>query len=757
MTLGETQGSVVIGGSGSQRVLSDLEEKKVLDIVKGLMDSLGKFQQYPTANEIVLGAMHEFLKHLSAWLRTHRALECVSVQGNLQVNKAILSMAAQKKDFLQALMFFLTERNVRTLEFRDGVGAGEVKIFFEFFTKPPKEIVGKKNMPRVLKRMGVRNINISSELLLEDVIIKTKISDELSHQLGRLNVPELLEKANIISRLDMGALTKVEGLASMVTNLSYTNNESMTRDILGRLAETLHDANPTRRMQSAKTFSQIAEKAVDYTLFGLHSEVGEMMTDQIGREDDPKVFSTLSHGLEKAAQVHIAKGNYGQAMNIIDSFSQRTSQADPSIRRLAESAVSKIASPATISTLVHSLEKADPGSEEAPMTALSTIGGKAVAELVDLVYTTDDQRVLGRAFKVLESIGQPALSEIYSELGEEMEDRFRIAFIKIVGEIGNVKSVVRLIPFFTHPNDDLREEVFRALLKIGGPAAENKVLELLGDGNFPGDFFRDRLHEFGTYRNRTMVNPLLDFLDGEGPFSKYPDPELPLLAVRVLSQIGGKDVVEGLGRKLETKKGFLGFGRGNKGKEKLQVAVCMALGRMGGLEAEGALKKALKSKFPTVRSAAQQAITALKPRSPEKPEVPKTPEPVPAQEVPSAASETIMAEPPGVLGDGEMDATLPPSGGDDLPTFLSEGGTGTCRIRVVLLVGDIIVDGPFIVIPGVDDKGRMTADQRGAEFDLAPGKYEIMVKDKDFEVTKEIEVTEDGQEIPVDLQDIFNF
>jgi len=752
MEPGATRGSVVIGDSKRQ-ALSAQEEQAILNILNSLMSALGKFQQYPTINQVVLDAMNESSKHLNKWLRTHNRFECVNVQGNLQVNNAILSMPSQQKDFVQAFIFFLTERNVRTFEVRRGINLSELQSFFEFFSKPAKEIVGKKNIARALKRKGVKHVGLSRELVMENVVVKTEISHELHTKLSRLNIDELVEKANVISQLDLNTLYKVGDLATMITNLHYTKNEDMSSKIIQRLSQTLHDDNPKSRLLGARAFTQIADKAVDYTLYGLHSEVGDMMADQLARENDPQVYTALAKSLEKSAQVHIAKGDYDQAMKVIQSFEGGASKANAgsAMQRRAESAISNIANPATIAKLIDQLEGDNEKTKIASIDLLGQIGKKAVPDLIDLIYTTDDQWVLDSAAEILMEIGQPALNELYIELGEDMDDRFRAAIIRVIGVIGDVRSVIKIMPFITHENMAVVRATFDALLKIGGPAAENKVLEGLSSFKYEAEFFKQCVIDMGANKSKGLVPALLELLHGKGPFAQYAGPEVEEQAVRSLSQIGGPEVVTGLCEVLQTKKGFLGLGKGN---EKLEVAAANALGRLKDKSAEPALRKAAKSKLKTVRSAAELALRHLSKAGPDDQTViaepPHTAAAEPSFPTAGAAEPTVLAQPA-----EDESATVMETPEDEGATVM-EPAAGN-PVRLVLTVGPTIIDNVRITIPGVDEQGKTTESQQGALFDLSPGAYQVMIKDQGMEVTKDIEVEPDSEEVRIDLQDIFNF
>lgn len=792
MESGGTRGTVVVSDT-MRRTMTPQEEQVVQDIIKNFMATLGRFQQYPSMNQIVKDAMNKTQAFIEKWLRTHASFECISVQSNLQVNHSILNFACQQKDFVQAFLFYLMERNVRTFELKRGVTFDEMQRFYQFFSKPANEIVKKSNFSRALKRMGVKRVELSSEMIMENVVINTKMSDELTRKLSRLNINELVEKANVIAQLDIETLHKVGDLASMVTNLSYTKNEKVTKKILDRLSQTLHGDDNASRLASAKTFSQIAEKAMDYTLFDLHTSVGDQMATQMTREKDPEVFSVLATSLEQSAQIHIAKGDYDMAMKIVAGLDRKTQVTSP-MKKRAEKAIDHIAEPSVIKRLVRNLEAEDRQKRNYARDILAKLGDKPVPDLIDLLYTTEEDWAFESAVQILTDIGENALTELYFELNEDMDDRFRASIIKVIGAAGNVRSIKKIIPFLDDENESVRTETFRAMLNIGGPAAEAKVLENLKTFKATPEFFKSRVTDFGSFKNEGMVRPLLDYLDGNGDFAAYVVPEIQVLAVRSLGLIGTREAVDGLCHYLSTNKGFMGLKKRN---EQVDLIICTVLGRIGNPCAVPALKKAEKGKFKSVKAA---ALTAQKligkveedqgEQAPsEKPcaAVPKTEcEPVATDTLPpnvpvekvnetpveqdDASEYTFMQLPDKentIMGDGatfmagpdETGAGKTFMGGFDRmdDSLMLEPDMTENPVRIILCVGSAIVDNIGVSIPGVVDELLYTADQKGALFDLLPGNYEVLVKDKGLEITKTIEIKENQTEVLLNLQDIFNF
>jgi len=816
-----TRGNIVISDS-SRRALSTQEETQALFVLEGIMTSLGKMQQYPITNEIVVEKVKSTFDHISKWLRTYRELECVSVQGNIQINKAVLSLASQEKDFIQSLIFFLSERNVRTLNIEKGVNLQELNKFLEFFNKPAKEFVTNKNIARTLKRIGLRHIIISSEMILEDVVIKTKMSDELTRKLNKLNVDDLLEKANIISQLEIGALNKVSNLATMVTNLRYTKNSEISDKILARLSQTLHDEDPKSRVASAMQFAQIAEKSVDYTMYDLHNEISDKMSSQVLVEDDPQVFGALAKGLEKTAQVHIAKGDYDKAMNIIQSIdakSESDGQSGIKLARQSRMTINNIAKPNTIKKMITELQSKNRKTMDVAKTMLSRMGKNAVPELIDMIYSAEGIKEIATGIDILKEIGKEALSELYMELREEMAGNFRIAFISVIGEVGDVKSLKRLMPFLTDPDDNVVEETYRAFLHIGGPGAVQKIVDNLRDLNFENEFVNKLIMDINTTKNPEMAPYLVELLDGKGPFSKYDTPEIRIEAANALGKIGGNDAAIGLSNILLKKKGFLGIG---KRDANLEVAVCNALRRIGDPGTNKGLKKATKSKHKKVKVAAELALKAIlnkeesgrsKAIEAEKDKQVEQPETVvnhsdaqeyilvedDVDEIEMAFEDTEMAFPDGAPSEDKTDISemgtemefpkesdiekeIPPTefsktveddelindattfgtdkgdiGSRDDTTIISEESPEPTEVRLVLTVGPIIVDGVRVEINGVDQDGKSTADQQGVTFKLLPGEYEAIIQDQGMKVGHPFSFSNDDTEIKIDLQDIFNF
>ncbi|MCL4235155.1 MAG: hypothetical protein KJ042_11615, partial [Deltaproteobacteria bacterium] len=292
---------------------------------------------------------------------------------------------------------------------------------------------------------------------------------------------------------------------------------------------------------------------------------------------------------------------------------------------------------------------------------------------------------------------------------------------------------------------------------------------------------------------------LIELLGGKGALAKFATPEVEAAAATALGGIGGPEALAALTQILSGKSGLFGIFGGSKSKDPVQVAACAALGKLGDFSAKDVLEKATKSKSPAVQGAAKIALQALAKTSARAAEG-ATPSTAPTRVTPERTDETfaestrsefashpaeddIVAVPSSITVDltGSVEPPTPtteytfesvegsdfgftdfdsgaagpiPSGFES--EFASTLGVGACRAKLVVTVGPHAVPNIRVRVPFAGLAAR--TDPRGiVEFDLAPGRYEILLDDQAFSVTKQIVVESGDVEFPIDLQDIFNF
>jgi hypothetical protein len=169
------------------------------------------------------------------------------------------------------------------------------------------------------------------------------------------------------------------------------------------------------------------------------------------------------------------------------------------------------------------------------------------------------------------------------------------------------------------------------------------------------------------------------------------------------------------------------------------------------------LEKAAKSRQAGVRATAESALKNLDKKKSARPEPPAT---VAAAEAPAAETTPAPARPAAAVA-----PTVAREPAEKDRTVMQVAGAASSaapepelsKVRIVLTVGNTIVDNVRVRIRGIYDQGRVTANQRGAEFALAPGEYQVVVQDQGFALTRVVQVSATTTEIRVDLQSIFNF
>ena len=208
-------------------------------------------------------------------------------------------------------------------------------------------------------------------------------------------------------------------------------------------------------------------------------------------------------------------------------------------------------------------------------------------------------------------IGKPSLFELNAELGEEMNSKFRAAIIRIIGHVGDIHSLKRLIPFLLDPYESVAGEAFRAILRIGGPAAETQVLSKLVDLEVSRDFFKERVVDFGHFKTSPWLSLCWNIYQTKDLLQNTHTRISNFKSFAPFAASNSKSRGRTL-RATQSQRGFLGLRKGN---EKLKVSICKALGTIGAPDAESALKKAKKSRHKIVKSAAEEALLALEKKS----------------------------------------------------------------------------------------------------------------------------------------------
>lgn len=192
-------------------------------------------------------------------------------------------------------------------------------------------------------------------------------------------------------------------------------------------------------------------------------------------------------------------------------------------------------------------------------------------------------QVMERYLNMESASARSALTGLYVRVGKQTlplllpllnssEWSIVLAILPLVGELGGEECVGELTDVVFHPNTRVRREAIRTLSRVGGPEAEQVLINLLGDRD-PALKLQAIL-SLGIMQSRSAVVPLLGILNQKDLFLEHL--QLKKEAAQALGRIGDRQATPHLLRILT--KGRL---IARQSWQELRIVVAGALGMMG--------------------------------------------------------------------------------------------------------------------------------------------------------------------------------
>lgn len=246
------------------------------------------------------------------------------------------------------------------------------------------------------------------------------------------------------------------------------------------------------------------------------------------------------------------------------------------------------------------IDKASAGSSLTSVQAVQVLicaGPPAVSALLEEHgrRDTDERRQL---VSILIAMGDQAFPAILEELSDDDPRRVRRAAM-LLGDMQNPRGVDHLAKLLEEHDPNVRREAARSLLRIGSDRAILTLVDALGADEPTALVAAGCL---GSTRHRTALRALTAAV----PEAAGRPDGVRIEAIRGLGRIGHASAVPCLAAVVRAG----GWFRRSESQE-LRVAAAHALGRIGGDEAEGALRQAARRGDPSVREACQQALRQL--------------------------------------------------------------------------------------------------------------------------------------------------
>lgn len=251
-----------------------------------------------------------------------------------------------------------------------------------------------------------------------------------------------------------------------------------------------------------------------------------------------KTLSTLSEilsQLEALLELLLQKKEYSLASLVLRAFRM---PAGPAFLPCFTEAIKRSGERKILTRLINDIRSFSAGSPEflAAYSYLSLLGGEATPVFLDMLAEEEDRHARKLLIMVLKDIGKDQIAMIGERLSDERWYFVR-NIVSILGESRKAEGIVYLERVAAHKNFQIRQEVIRALMSIGGPRAAALLIRYLNDRNIDIRLMAIRALGAATVGSDKGEDALIAFLRGLG--LRKTSLELKREAIESLGKIGG--------------------------------------------------------------------------------------------------------------------------------------------------------------------------------------------------------------------------
>ncbi|NTW65884.1 MAG: HEAT repeat domain-containing protein [Nitrospirae bacterium] len=288
--------------------------------------------------------------------------------------------------------------------------------------------------------------------------------------------------------------------------------------------------------------SDIIEAAVRTLIFLMTLVKDDALRKTVGKE--VHLFSGVVHQIEEMLSYLLKKKDYDLASLIIRALHMPVAaEFKP---RLIE-AIRKTTSPKVIGGMINELRNSAKGSTEynSAYAYLAMMERESTEVMLDLLAEEKDRVFRLFLVDLLMDLGKNQTALIAEKLSDDRWYVVRNA-VRILSEYKNERTVSFLLRVLDHKNLQVRQEVAKGLILIGGKKATTLLVRYLQDKHADMQFMALRGLGEISGAGATEAQNVVDFLQNRRLTGK--ENELTIEGIRVLGKIGDRGTAEFLKR-----------------------------------------------------------------------------------------------------------------------------------------------------------------------------------------------------------------
>ena len=331
----------------------------------------------------------------------------------------------------------------------------------------------------------------------------------------------------------------------------------------------------------------------------------EALLPRLKEEKDPMVYQDISVRLNEQTAAASREEHSSVVLKVMGAYLEHRSPKsglDEKIREKAAASLDELLLTDTINMLIMKVGTAEKGEREVVDKLLMLAGDEAENLLLDSLVDAKDVQARRNIFTTIVRFGDRIRAKVIDRLSDERWFAVR-QMVSLLGEIGGADSVEGLGNAYRHQDVRVKKEVLKSLARIPSPKSRKLLLEALGDDD--KTIQGQAIISLGILKDVAAIYALGEIANMRDAFAE--NVEQRKEAVKALGMIGTDKAVPYL-KKVLTKKGWFG----KSGIEDLRSTAAVALGKIGGEEAMGALEKTCKGSTGSLYNTCKRILEGSK-------------------------------------------------------------------------------------------------------------------------------------------------
>lgn len=408
--------------------------------------------------------------------------------------------------------------------------------------------------------------------------------------LRRMDWESMSLEAKVVRALEgrqLWDLTLEERMAFLRELLDQERNEAFLR-ILDRVQEILQVDDQALRLAAAQTLAGVAPWMRQPGLpTGAEGPLIQKLQAHFAIEPSAQIHQASTDALSMVLSALVLRGDLGAAQACLTELrdlcgihEELQPWREAGLNFLWARLLKEDCSERTMQ-LLFDTDKQHLASDVLPY--LEWLGPDAATILMDKLGNESERHRRGRLMEALRALGPMAMDAVRVAFQSQTWYLIRNA-LNLLSDIGDADALPEVMPFLRFGDGRVRGAAVRAMWKLGGPASEQPLMEILNETD--PDTQMEVLFAFGKLRSLGSAPAVLDLAQ-----SRRAPKALRVKALETLGLIGSNTVVAALGEMI-TKKGFFG---GASEPFDIRLGGAKALQGIGTPEARWALLKIVES------------------------------------------------------------------------------------------------------------------------------------------------------------------